>query len=178
MVAPTRLRSRRARHTTTRASANIRRTSIFTCTGPTPAQRGAMPDLLSLFRDDFLTDKASRWLDLGLYVVLGLSTLFTFVLVTLPKQYDPYKDKSLRAVNDKGEEIELKGKDGKKKVSFKAGKTTQVVVLGDIGRSPRMQYHAISLAKHGAKVYLIGYQGEIPSIYTCFSIYTHAQFFT
>ncbi|MCJ1310620.1 mannosyltransferase [Agyrium rufum] len=33
----------------------------------------------------------------------------------------------------------------------------QVLVLGDVGRSPRMQYHAISLAKHGAFVDLIGY---------------------
>lgn len=32
-----------------------------------------------------------------------------------------------------------------------------VVVLGDIGRSPRMQYHAISLARHGYKVDMIGY---------------------
>ncbi|KAL8789137.1 MAG: hypothetical protein Q9195_006957 [Heterodermia aff. obscurata] len=33
----------------------------------------------------------------------------------------------------------------------------QVVVLGDIGRSPRIQYHALSAAKHGAPVDLIGY---------------------
>lgn len=36
----------------------------------------------------------------------------------------------------------------------------QVLVLGDIGRSPRMQYHALSIAKHGGFVELIGYQGE------------------
>lgn len=35
----------------------------------------------------------------------------------------------------------------------------QVVVLGDIGRSPRMQYHALSIAKHGGHVDLIGYLG-------------------
>lgn len=34
----------------------------------------------------------------------------------------------------------------------------QVLVLGDIGRSPRMQYHAISVAKLGKKVDLIGYK--------------------
>ena len=33
----------------------------------------------------------------------------------------------------------------------------QVLVLGDVGRSPRMQYHALSLAKHGFHVDLIGY---------------------
>ncbi|KAM3508080.1 hypothetical protein MY11210_006863 [Beauveria gryllotalpidicola] len=31
----------------------------------------------------------------------------------------------------------------------------QILVLGDIGRSPRMQYHAISIAKHGKKVDII-----------------------
>lgn len=119
-----------------------------------------MPDILNLFREDVLNEKTSRWLDIALYTILVLSTLFTLILVTLPRQYDPYKDKPLRAVNEKGEKIELKGKDGKKKLNFKAGRTTQVVVLGDIGRSPRMQYHAISIAKHGGKVYLVGYQGK------------------
>ncbi|ROT40755.1 chitobiosyldiphosphodolichol beta-mannosyltransferase [Sodiomyces alkalinus F11] len=33
----------------------------------------------------------------------------------------------------------------------------QVLVLGDIGRSPRMQYHAISVTKHGGRVDLVGY---------------------
>eukprot|EP00435_Cladocopium_sp_Y103_P073236 s304_g42.t2 len=36
-----------------------------------------------------------------------------------------------------------------------------VIVLGDIGRSPRMQYHATSLAKHGCEVSLIGYAGVL-----------------
>ena len=35
----------------------------------------------------------------------------------------------------------------------------QIVVLGDIGRSPRMQYHASSFLKHGSTVQLIGYLG-------------------
>ncbi|KAJ4347145.1 mannosyltransferase [Didymosphaeria variabile] len=117
-----------------------------------------MFDAFNIFHDDLLSEKGSWLFDIVLYAILGLSTLFTIILVTLPPQYDPYKDKPLRAVNEKGEELELKRKDGKKKVDFKAGRTTQVVVLGDIGRSPRMQYHAISIAKHGGKVYLIGYQ--------------------
>ena len=33
----------------------------------------------------------------------------------------------------------------------------QIVVLGDLGRSPRMQYHALSIARHGGQVDLIGY---------------------
>ena len=32
-----------------------------------------------------------------------------------------------------------------------------VVVLGDVGRSPRMQYHALSFAKEGYHVDLVGY---------------------
>ena len=40
----------------------------------------------------------------------------------------------------------------------KKGKVT-VVVLGDIGRSPRMQYHSLSLSKHGFKVKFVGYSG-------------------
>ena len=38
--------------------------------------------------------------------------------------------------------------------------SVQVVVLGDIGRSPRMQYHALSLAKYGGRVELVGYIGN------------------
>jgi len=34
-----------------------------------------------------------------------------------------------------------------------------VVVLGDLGRSPRMQYHALALAAEGARVRLVGYAG-------------------
>ncbi|XP_019348668.1 chitobiosyldiphosphodolichol beta-mannosyltransferase isoform X2 [Alligator mississippiensis] len=32
-----------------------------------------------------------------------------------------------------------------------------VAVLGDLGRSPRMQYHALSLARHGRRVALLGF---------------------
>ncbi|KAH7353473.1 family 33 glycosyltransferase [Plectosphaerella cucumerina] len=39
----------------------------------------------------------------------------------------------------------------------------QILVLGDIGRSPRMQYHALSIAKHGGHVDIIGYN-ESPLI--------------
>jgi beta-1,4-mannosyltransferase len=34
----------------------------------------------------------------------------------------------------------------------------QVLVVGDIGRSPRMQYHAISAAKHGRHVDIVAYK--------------------
>ncbi|KAI5862050.1 glycosyltransferase family 33 protein [Durotheca rogersii] len=38
----------------------------------------------------------------------------------------------------------------------------QVLVLGDIGRSPRMQYHALSIARHGGRVDLVGYYESEP----------------
>lgn len=41
------------------------------------------------------------------------------------------------------------------------GSRTAVVVLGDIGLSPRMQYHALSLAKQGHPVDFIGYGGAV-----------------
>uniref|UniRef100_A0A3P9A0U5 Glycosyl transferase family 1 domain-containing protein n=1 Tax=Esox lucius TaxID=8010 RepID=A0A3P9A0U5_ESOLU len=37
-----------------------------------------------------------------------------------------------------------------------------VLVLGDIGRSPRMQYHSLSLSKHGYNVTFVGYLGSTP----------------
>jgi len=39
-------------------------------------------------------------------------------------------------------------------------KRAHVVVLGDIGRSPRMQFHALSLANIGFQVCMFGYLGN------------------
>ena len=43
-----------------------------------------------------------------------------------------------------------------------------VITLGDLGRSPRMQYHAMSLAEMDiiSRVTIIGYEGEncIPEV--------------
>ena len=41
---------------------------------------------------------------------------------------------------------------------------SQVIVLGDIGRSPRMQNHALSLADDGWQVELIGYDDSAPRL--------------
>ncbi|PBC25382.1 Chitobiosyldiphosphodolichol beta-mannosyltransferase [Apis cerana cerana] len=41
-------------------------------------------------------------------------------------------------------------------------KNVCIIVLGDLGRSPRMQYHALSFAKEGFTVDIIGYPGSIP----------------
>lgn len=113
-----------------------------------------------MFDNDTSPDKDGNLFSVILGVVVTLSTLFTALLLTLPSQYDPYKDKPLRFVGEDGKEIKMKIKDGKDPVNWKQGRSVQVVVLGDIGRSPRMQYHALSIAKHGGKVFLIGYQGQ------------------
>ena len=39
-------------------------------------------------------------------------------------------------------------------------KVVLVVVLGDVGRSPRMQYHCLSLVQHNYTVELVGYGGQ------------------
>jgi len=44
-----------------------------------------------------------------------------------------------------------------------SGVAVHVLVLGDVGRSPRMTYHALSIAKHGGRVNLIGYLGKTDS---------------
>ena len=43
---------------------------------------------------------------------------------------------------------------------------TAVIVIGDLGRSPRMQYHAVSLAVAGSEVDLIGLEGAptVPAV--------------
>ncbi|XP_019887284.1 chitobiosyldiphosphodolichol beta-mannosyltransferase [Ooceraea biroi] len=45
---------------------------------------------------------------------------------------------------------------------FKSDKNVCVLVLGDIGRSPRMQYHAVSFAREGFTVDIVGYPGSSP----------------
>src|SRR3984885_7669059 len=84
-------------------------------------------------------DFSSPIIQAALAVAVVVSSTFTIFLTTLPSPYIPRNQK------DKGE------KDAKTSV--------QVVVLGDIGRSPRMQYHALSIAKHGGRLQMIGYLG-------------------
>lgn len=79
-------------------------------------------------------------------VWLIISTLFTLLIFTLPSQYNPQNEESASGTAQSGS-------GPKKKTSV------QIVVLGDIGRSPRMQYHALSVAKHGGRVDIIGYRG-------------------
>lgn len=51
---------------------------------------------------------------------------------------------------------------------WRRGRTARhvvVVVLGDVGRSPRMQYHALSLAKRDFSVTLLGFCSESPGVW-------------
>ncbi|KAK4251382.1 glycosyltransferase [Corynascus novoguineensis] len=52
--------------------------------------------------------------------------------------------------------------DGPPAGSPKEPVSAHVLVLGDVGRSPRMTYHALSIAKHGGRVNLIGYLESSP----------------
>ncbi|KAM3065368.1 mannosyltransferase [Clarireedia jacksonii] len=80
-----------------------------------------------------------------------LSTIVTITLLATPKRY--IKHSPPMATTNHGTT--------EPKVSV------QVLVLGDIGRSPRMQYHAMSIAKHGGRVDLIGYyDSELPTALT------------
>lgn len=72
------------------------------------------------------------------------STAITFLILLLPSQYEPRR-----------------ASDSKQNASSDSKTRIQVLVLGDIGRSPRMQYHALSVAKHGGQVNIIGYHGEL-----------------
>ena len=72
------------------------------------------------------------------------STAITFLLILLPSQYEPGR-----------------ASDSKQNESSEPETRIQILVLGDIGRSPRMQYHALSVAKHGGQVDIIGYHGEL-----------------
>ncbi|KAF2012276.1 glycosyltransferase family 33 protein [Aaosphaeria arxii CBS 175.79] len=104
-------------------------------------------------------DASHHVFEIALALAVCLSIGFTLFLLTLPSRYDPYKNRApgnSAEGEDDGKQSDAEGKVPGKSL-WGAGKTFQIVVLGDIGRSPRMQYHAISIAKHGGKVFLIGY---------------------
>ena len=77
--------------------------------------------------------------EIWLTIAVALSTSLTVLILCLPQAYN--------------------GKNGVKDGNEKPRQRIQIFVLGDIGRSPRMQYHALSIARHGADVDLVGYTG-------------------
>lgn len=83
-------------------------------------------------------------LDFLLTLAVIASTALTLTLLMLPSRYVRTSPPQETVSADGGTE---------------AGISVQVLVLGDIGRSPRMQYHAMSIAKHSGRVDVIGYKG-------------------
>lgn len=47
------------------------------------------------------------------------------------------------------------------KIPKRRKRSVAVLVLGDIGRSPRMMYHAESFAKSGFETFVVGYEGIV-----------------
>ncbi|KAJ5549623.1 CAZyme family GT33 [Penicillium frequentans] len=79
-------------------------------------------------------------IDTFINVAFCVSSLVTVLMLLLPSQYDPrHSTKSTRPKT-----------------------SVQILVLGDIGRSPRMQYHALSIARNGGQVVIIGYTESDP----------------
>ena len=83
-------------------------------------------------------------LDFLLTLAVLASTTLTIFLLMLPSRY----------VRHSPPEATTSSSANEPKISV------QVLVLGDVGRSPRMQYHAASIAKHGGRADVIGYQGS------------------
>lgn len=81
-------------------------------------------------------------------IAFYISTAVTLFICMLPSQHG--------AENPTAKD-ESATKDG----SSPPKTTAQILVLGDIGRSPRMQYHALSIARGGGQVDIIGYHGEL-----------------
>ncbi|KAB8234359.1 chitobiosyldiphosphodolichol beta-1,4 mannosyltransferase [Aspergillus alliaceus] len=71
-------------------------------------------------------------------IAFFISTAITLFILLLPSQYTPKRSTAQNAPTE-------------------PKPTVQILVLGDIGRSPRMQYHALSIAKGGGHVQIIGY---------------------
>lgn len=109
-----------------------------------------------------------NWLlvwELSLTAAVLLSTAVTIFIFTLPSRYSHFQPHEVREdefTDDDKKDAKRSGyayfqqHEGDEGI-LNCDASVQVVVLGDIGRSPRMQYHALSIASHGGKVDLIGY---------------------
>lgn len=103
-----------------------------------------------------------------LYAAIFASLICVLLLLTLPSAYsnfDPgyvteedFTEEHKSNSSKSGYAFFTKHKDAADRLKIDA--SVQVVVLGDIGRSPRMQYHALSIASHGGTVDIIGYAGS------------------
>ena len=86
--------------------------------------------------------------------------------MNLPAAWGVYQSKQHRAPsNQRGHQQRQRGTTEREQQVHRHMRTA-VIVIGDPGRSPRMQYHAVSLADAGSEVDLIGLEGAtlIPAI--------------
>ncbi|KAJ5917745.1 CAZyme family GT33 [Penicillium verhagenii] len=82
-------------------------------------------------------------IDTLINVAFCVSSVVTVLILLLPSQYRPRPAPTSEA-------------------SKRPKTSVQILVLGDIGRSPRMQYHALSIAREGGEVVIIGYTESDP----------------
>jgi beta-1,4-mannosyltransferase len=104
-------------------------------------------------------------LQLLLPLAVVASTALTIFIATLPQIYDPSTPREFQDSDFSEEDKKNAEKSGYASYQahkdsdgiFRAHASVHVVVLGDIGRSPRMQYHALSIAARGGRAVIIGY---------------------
>ncbi len=84
-----------------------------------------------------------------------------------PKKVDLDNNNHTSSPTNKSRE-KKSGKGGNDEILLRNGKTAAVLVVGDAGRSPRMQYHTLSLANIAGmeRVYLVGFSGNYICRYT------------
>lgn len=111
---------------------------------------------------------SSGWMllwEVSLTVAVIISTAVTVFIFTLPSTYSHFHPREVKE-SDFSEEDERNAvqsgyayyrKHRNDSGILECSASVQVVVLGDVGRSPRMQYHALSIANHGGTVDLVGY---------------------
>ncbi|KAF8475608.1 glycosyl transferases group 1-domain-containing protein [Kalaharituber pfeilii] len=93
---------------------------------------------------DFLLEHATP--------ILITSIAVSALLFCLPTKHQPYAKEAAQA----------KAATSGSADGAHPEKRVVVLVLGDIGRSPRMQYHALSIVRNGGKVDLVGYNESVP----------------
>jgi len=70
------------------------------------------------------------------------------------------------------------GRQGQRKRKGAGGESVTIVVLGDFGRSPRMQYHAESFVQQGWTVRVIAYHGVPELLSLRYSSLVHFHYLT
>jgi beta-1,4-mannosyltransferase len=111
---------------------------------------------------------ASFWMllwEFSLTLAVLISTAVTIFIFTLPPAYSHFHPQQIQESDFTDEDKADPERSGyayyqqhrDDSGALKVDASVQVLVLGDIGRSPRMQYHALSIARHGGKVDLVGY---------------------